>query len=134
MPAYNFQQRFAEKVGNGTKRHTIRAKRKDGKRPQAGQPFRSYTGMRTKNCEPILFSTISKVEDVRIDDMGWVSIDGRLLTHAELDALSVADGFAGAADFLAFFRERYGIPFLGDLIHWTFTTGSPTPNGDKRGN
>lgn len=129
MPAYNFQQRFAEKVGNGTKRHTIRAYRKDGRHPIAGQPFRSYTGMRKKQCEPILFSTISKVEWVHIDEGGIVSIIGpmaesqRTLTHAERDALALADGFGSALEFVAFFRDNYGLPFKGDLIHWTFTTG-----------
>jgi len=129
MPAYNFQKRFADRVGNGTKLHTIRAYRKDGRHPIAGQPFRAYTGMRTKLCEPILFSTISKVEWVHIDVGGIVSIVGpmaehqRTLTHAERDALALGDGFVSALEFVAFFRNNYGLPFNGDLIHWTFTTG-----------
>jgi len=126
MPAYNFKPRFADKVGTGQKRHTIRAWRKDGKHPIAGQPFRAYTGMRTKNCRPVLFSTISKVEWVSIDGEGIVRIIGpmanhmRTLTHAERDALALADGFVDTLEFVSFFRNTYGLPFNGDLIHWTF--------------
>lgn len=124
MPAYNFQQRFAEKVRLGQKLHTIRAIRKDGRRPVAGQPMHAYTGMRTKHCRWIMRSMISKVERVRIDSDGIVSITGpfadacRTLTHAEREALALADGFVDTLEFILFFKKTYGLPFDGDLIHW----------------
>jgi hypothetical protein len=129
MPAYNFQHRFAVKVGSGAKRHTIRAPRKDGKRPQVGQPFRAYTGMRTKNCEPILFTHISRVQAVNIAEDGAVYVDGQRLKVEDADKLAVADGFTSVTEFFEFFRDTYGLPFAGDLIHWEFTTGrAPLPN------
>ena len=98
MPAYNFQQRFAKKVASGEKRHTIRARRKDGQHPRPGQPFRAYTGMRTKKCEPVLFSTISKVQKVHIGAEGIVTIDYRVLNHDEREALADADEILSAAE------------------------------------
>lgn len=124
MPAYNFKYRFAKKVGSGEKRHTVRARRKDGKRPQVGQPFRAYTGMRTKKCEPILFSHISGVQEVRIELEGGIYIDGRRLKVEEADRFAVADGFTSVTEFYEFFRDTHGLPFEGDLIHWSFTTGA----------
>ncbi len=138
MPAYNFQARFAPKVADGTKRHTLRAKRKDGWAPIPGQPFRAYTGMRTKQCKPILFSTISKVEWVRIDAEGIVSIVGpwahqcRTFTHDEREQLAMADGFKDALEFVGFFRDTYGLPFEGHLIHWTFDGCVPVFGTDHR--
>ena len=119
MPAYNFKQKFAPKVGSGEKRHTVRAIRKDGKRPKAGQPF-TYTGMRTKYCEPILFSTIKAVEDITIAPDGALFIAGRRLAVKEAQRFAIADGFASFTEFLDFFRSAHGLPFSGDLIHWTF--------------
>lgn len=45
-------------------------------------------------------------------------VDGRRLEGAELELLAQRDGFATAADFLAFFVGR-PLPIVGQLIHWT---------------
>src|SRR5262249_13474875 len=103
---------------------------KDGKRPQVGQPFRAYTGMRTKSCEPILFSHISRVQDVRISADEWVYLDGQRLTVDGADNLAKDDGFRSPQEFFSFFRDTYGLPFSGDLIHWTFN-GEPILVGGK---
>lgn len=118
MPAYNFQKRFAAKVESGEKLHTIRAIRKDGKRPMPHTPMAAYFGMRTKGCRLLVRSVISRVEHVRIDSGGIVQLDGRQITHAERDALALADGFVDAREFVSFFRDNHGLPFEGHLIHW----------------
>ena len=51
MPALNFQTRFAPKILSGEKPFTLRALRKDGRDPQAGQPLYLFTAMRTKQCK-----------------------------------------------------------------------------------
>ena len=77
MPAYGFKYRFARKVETGEKLHTIRALRKDGRRPKVGQPMHAYEGMRTKKCRILLLSTISKVEAIRINEDGRIEVGER---------------------------------------------------------
>jgi hypothetical protein len=124
MPAYNFKSRFAAKVQSGEKLHTIRARRKDGHRPRPGQPMHAYCGLRTKKTELLLLSTVSKVESIRIDTEGHIRIgdigDSRVLAYEEVEALAKADGFDSPEEFVAFFKDTHGLPFIGDLIHWRF--------------
>jgi hypothetical protein len=123
MPAYNFKKRFAAKVESGEKLHTIRAKRKDGRRPKPEQAMHGYTGLRTKYTRLLVTATISKVEGISITagpPAIEVWIDGRKLTSSEIYDLAIADGFVSSSEFLAFFRDEHGLPFVGDLIHWRF--------------
>ena len=120
MPAYNFKQRFARKVASGEKLHTIRATRKDGHRPGIGQPMHAYTGLRTKHTKLVFLSTISKVDRIRINVDGSIVVEGRgKLTVDQAHALAMADGFTSANDLYEFFKAEHGLPFDGDLIHWT---------------
>lgn len=122
MPAYNFKYRFARKVESGKKLHTIRARRKDGNRPQVGAPFYGYEGMRTKKCRRLVASRITGVQAVRIEPEGGIYIDGRRLPVMEADRFAVADGFTSVTELFEFFRDTHGLPFEGDLIHWQFTS------------
>lgn len=132
MPAFNFKYRFARKVETGDKLHTIRARRKDGKRPMVGQAMHAYEGMRTKKCRPLVLSTISNVEWIRIEADGRIrlGVPGdpavRTLTVDEAHALAIADGFTSATELYEFFKAEHGLPFEGDLIHWRF----PSQGGD----
>lgn len=124
MSAYNFQPRFAPKIVDGSKLHTIRADRKDGRVPQIGERFFAYTGMRSLNCRKIMESTVTNVQRVRIRrDNGRfsVSIDEYVLACEERWKLSVNDGFGRLEEFIAWFEKSHRIsivPFNGWLITW----------------
>lgn len=117
MPAYNFQAQFADDVGGGHKRQTIRPRRK---RPtRVGDTLYLYTGMRTKNCRKLLEATCQSVEPIEIFPT-YIKINGRVLPHTEMTALAGADGFADLGHFYDFFRDHYGVPHEVELelIKW----------------
>jgi len=131
----NFQPRFAAMILAGTKRHTIRAKRKI--RPRVGEICHCYTGLRQRG--PIIQKLASgqvirqkmsrllgrwpcvKVQDIMIDTHpisghGMVLLDFQELDLDERERLAISDGFECFADMLAFWKGR--LPFVGDMIHW----------------
>jgi hypothetical protein len=125
MPALNFQQRFAPLVESGAKRQTIRAERKDGRMPATpGAPLKLYTGMRTKACRllaevqclSVLPITMRCTSDGHLDVA--VAHDGDTFKMADSEAMASKDGFADAAEMLAWFEKTHGLPFSGWLITW----------------
>jgi hypothetical protein len=122
MGLYNFKKRFAPYVRDGSKRHTIRAKRKHPDKP--GDTVHLYTGLRTKHTELLGRSICVRVEDIRITIDRQIYIDGVLLSDSEKNALAFCDGFrsrgvAHAFDEMMEFWEGRSFPFIGDVIHWT---------------
>jgi hypothetical protein len=135
MPAYSFKAQFVVPVETGTKNHTIRNKRKA--RPQPGQRFVGYYGMRTKQCRKLIESVITRVQDIRIEagervfdktvravegmDVWWtipkITIDGEVLARDEAEALAVRDGFKDLLEMSDFWPPER-LPFTGDIIHW----------------
>jgi hypothetical protein len=105
MPALNFQTQFAAPILAGSKPFTLRALRKDGRDPQAGQPLYMFTAMRTKKCKkfaekPCRFAVTIK--------LAWnlVSIPtiGDLISEREIELFSRLDGFENYAAFCAFHK------------------------------
>lgn len=135
MPAYSFQQQFVPFVESGAKTHTIRGKRKN--RPKPGQPFYGYYAQRTKHCRKLVESTITRVQDITIEqgervcdtevraserlNVYWnipkITIDGEVLARDEAEALAVRDGFRDLLAMSAFWPPER-LPFSGDIIHW----------------
>ena len=134
MPSYNFQKRFADKVRSGEKLQTIRKCRK---RPTVeGDTLYLYTGLRQKGPEKLREVKCVRVLPLEIhDDISDAVISSRSWRAAtvkvgldwtapdEMDAFAVADGFADAEDFFAFWRNVHGLtadnPLLGfELIQW----------------
>lgn len=109
-----FNEAFAPLIVAGTKVHTIRA----GQRWQAGTvaQFCVHAGQPTQwelwEARPIV--SIQAIELTATE----LRVDGRPLSPPELLALAQADGFASAADLLAFFADK-PMPFVGQLLHWT---------------
>jgi hypothetical protein len=118
MPAYSFQKQFLDSIQRGDKTHTIRSKRKA--RPQHGQRFVAYYGMRTKQCRKILEGTITRVQDIQITEnhlhVRFVTIDDEILNEDECEQLARRDGFEDFGRMMSFWNGR--TPFSGDLIHW----------------
>ena len=115
MPAYNFKAEFALLVENGSKRQTIRKKRK---RPtQVGDILYLYTGMRTKRCRSLGKAICLAADSISIG-RDQIILAGRELELTEAISLYRDDGFSCLAEFLGFFEELYGLPFEGILLKW----------------
>lgn len=132
MFTLNFNKQFAEAVANGQKLQTIRAPRKDGKKPQVGEHLRLYTGLRTTACRMLMDATCIGVEPIQIiaehDEIAIV-LAGDRLSFDEGKALAQADGFSTRAEFVGFFLETHGLPFNGYRICWR--PGPPQRQGEK---
>ena len=116
MVALNFKKQFADKVRAMEKRQTIRAYRSTGN-PYAGCQLQLYTGMRTKSCEKLSEVKCARTSMILIKENG-IEIQGEKITRDEEKALAKKDGFKTAHEFRAFFRNTYGLPFIGQLIEW----------------
>lgn len=121
MAAYSFKKRFVPAIQAGTKGHTIRSDRKDGRVPKIGEKLHLFCGMRTKGCFRILPNAppCKRVERIFINvtPIGkTVVIDGHLLDKDEKERLAQADGFSDFAEMMAFWEGR--LPFAGNIIHW----------------
>ena len=127
MGAYNFKPQFEDPIMLDLKRHTIRAKRKDGRRPKPGEVLSLYLGHRTKACRLMKRRRCVKVQDVRIFEMQdrtlAVVIDDIHLHGGEKNLLAKSDGFSDFFAMAQFWRKTHGkrqkpVNFTGDLIHW----------------
>ncbi len=126
-PGLNFQARFANDVAAGRKRMTIRASRRDGLDPKAGDVLKLWTGLRTPHTRKLGEETCATSVKIQMDEQGLVWIDKGpdgdhhglyLLSMGEMDDLARADGFHDSDEMLAWFKRRHGLPFLGFLIRW----------------
>lgn len=118
----NFQTQFASLVEAGLKPHTIRAYRVDGRDPLPGDTLHLYTGLRTKASRLLRREPCQYTVEVTIQESAGnvhhVLMGGRLLEQHAVELLATVDGFAGAAEFVQFFKKTYGLPFNGLLIGW----------------
>lgn len=117
MALLGFKKRFAPLVEAGTKRQTIRAKRKDGKNPHPGERLYLYTGLRTKACRKLGEGICKSVEEITIESHE-INVAGAWLPHAPVEELAIRDGFDSFEQILAFFEKEHGLPFWGLLIEW----------------
>jgi hypothetical protein len=120
MGLYNFKKRFAPFVKDGSKTHTIRAKRKH--RAKVGETLHLYTGLRTKNTELLRRSPCVRVEDIIVTRDQEVFVQGVRLSADECSRLAYRDGFRSSdeahafEEMMSFWEGR--LPFNGDIIHW----------------
>ena len=115
------QERFAPKVHDGTKSHTIRksARCKPGAllslRRWKGKPYRSKQEiLREAICTAVIQITIGNGPN-----QDEICIGGILADPLTRDRLARADGFECATDLLHWFRDVHGLPFSGWLIEWS---------------
>jgi len=139
MPAYNFDKVFAPMVLDGSKPHTIRRSRRDGREPRPGQRFVAYTGLRTRACAKLYDGEIKRVDRIAIsltpginaqhiktihESDILIAINEQGLLAREVAALIWRDGFRlhniihhNLVDF-AFWFSLSKEPFIGHLIWW----------------
>lgn len=122
MKVYLFQPRFAPLVSNGTKRTTIRPRRKHPTQVGDELSLRAWTGKPYRSKQRMLREgeRCKAVHHFRIygDSVIVMVLDGRMLEIWETDALAKADGFTGAQDMATWFRKEHDMPFEGELIAW----------------
>jgi hypothetical protein len=119
MPLIHFQQQFAEAVADGTKRQTIRLKRKRPIKPGdtlflgtwEGKPYRSKVRrLRTEIC--------AEVEEITLRADGDFEVDGRVLGSIDRFVMARADGFSEPKEMLDWFLDTHSLPFHGVIIRW----------------
>lgn len=81
MPAYSFQKRFVPYIQDGSKRQTIRSRRKHPAKP--GDTLYLYYGLRTKHCRKLREEICTDARSIYISDFGII-IFSRMLTDPEI--------------------------------------------------
>jgi len=128
MALLGFKNRFASRILDGSKRQTIRKKRKHP--IVAGETLHLYTGLRTKNAKKLATPLAKEVWWVVIEynrpvsairvytHQGGVLVD-KLESHKELNEFARLDGFDSWDDMRDFWiQEHGGSIFRGTLIEW----------------
>lgn len=130
MPAINYRREFADKVESGSKIHTIRPYRADGRNAKPGQTIYHYTGMRTRSCRKIGENLCTRVRDIQLwipnfSGLPVIDLDGLRLRATHFAQFAINDGFESIEALCEFFRETYPpdrhFPFSGLLIQWADT-------------
>ncbi len=127
MGIYNFKARFAPRILDGSKTHTIRPFRANADKP--GNTLHLYTGLRTKSAkllmrvpcvkiESLTMRRIERRDGVDLADDVLVTIEGIELSRSECEAFSRRDGFENFAHMIEFWDGR--LPFTGQIVHWNY--------------
>ncbi len=122
MAVIMFMKRLAPKVRDGSKRQTVRPKRK--RRIKIGEQLslrewetKAYRSkqieIRKEPCVSVKPITIGLVKKSPV-----VSVDGHLLTAGQLEQFVRDDGIETVAEFMQFFQDAHGLPFKGEVIRW----------------
>jgi hypothetical protein len=149
-----FQKQFVPFMLDGTKAHTIRGERKDGKRPKPGEMLHLWTGLRQKGAAFVLRAPCLRTEEVEIcaGELGdsWdFRLNGTLLDHVERDLLAWRDGFryesrigenrflaVGSFDLMMQFWDGR-LPFRGWITYWDYSKAqferTPANHGKRIG-
>ncbi|MBU6122247.1 ASCH domain-containing protein [Hymenobacter siberiensis] len=114
-----FKPDFAPLIISGTKVHTIRASR----RWVAGQLISFCTILGPDNFAKFqpdgVARTVQTIRATQINGTYLIEIDGRQLPGSELVEFVRRDGFESADQLFHFLAGYHGLPFVGQLIHWT---------------
>ena len=126
MPAFSFKKQFVPYVLDGSKRQTIRSRRK--RATKKGDTLYLYYGLRTKSCKKLMEVKCRKVQKIYITWFGTVFIDGKKLTDKKRDLLAYNDGFRHQGDpgrisncseiMLRWWTQTHSLPFTGSIIYW----------------
>jgi hypothetical protein len=125
MGLYNFKSRFAPRILDGSKTHTIRPIRAIPDKP--GKTLHLYTGLRTKSARLLMRVECSKIESITIEhhperfldddpELYSVTIDDVVLDRGECEAFARRDGFEDFDEMMKFWEGR--LPFEGQIVHW----------------
>lgn len=114
MTAFNFTVNV-DKIEIGAKLSTIRKTQ----RCKVGDTLQLYAGQRTKECRKlrdVVCVGTAKIEITEECPYFLSLIDGDIRPSRK--PLYIQEGFKNAAEFVDFFRQHYGLPFIGWLHAW----------------
>jgi hypothetical protein len=114
MGMYGFKRQFVPLIVNGTKHHTIRARRKIEDIP--GSIMHLYYDLRQPSCTLIARVPCVKVAGVYIPNRRVIQIDGQWLDYNQRQMIAESDGFTCFEEMSGFFAGR--LPFEGKIYHW----------------
>jgi len=123
MPLLGFKAQFVPAIENGLdeiagrplshegvrpKRQTIRAVRRDGRDPRAGDTLYLYTGLRQKGARKLGEARCTETLVLQIRDRldSW-AINGHYIGPKDRRELAQRDGFDTATDIHAFFATQH---------------------------
>lgn len=122
MAVLMFKEQFAAKVLDGTKRQTIRPRRKRPIKPGDSLSLRKWSGAAYRSKQVRLIDAVcEKVQTIHIGDYTRefvFVVDGQRLIQEQWAKLARADGFNCTTDMLDWFENTHGLPFEGEIIHW----------------
>ncbi len=70
-----------------------------------------------EDCRKVGEAVCTEIQRIEINK-DYVAVNGDKLSFFDAMQLSINDGFLGLWDFVAFFRDTYGLPFKGVIIKW----------------
>ena len=115
MTAFNFQPQFVPLIKSGEKRSTIR----QTKRCKVGDSMQLYTGQRTRTCKKIMdVECIGTAKIVINRHSIWRICKKEGIVCVNKMFLHEQEGFINAQQFLDFFKDKYGLPFIGYIHTW----------------
>ncbi len=125
MNVFTFKDQFEASILAGTKLHTIRAPRGDGRpRAKVGEriSLRVWTGRPYASRQREFGqATVDRVEGFTMQDTGHellVRLGGRMVPLEELNPLASADGFGSMIEMADWFSREHGLPFAGLMVRW----------------
>ena len=156
-----FKRRFEPMVKDGSKTHTIRARRRDGRVPKIGEVLHCYTDVRQSSEELLGRWPCTKVEPITIMIPFYVAgvppsmairIADAALTEEEIALFAWRDGFRSAPrspimlkpgdpraaqEMARFWRLTHGrgitsCDFRGYVYHWDYAQPMPAPGRRRK--
>lgn len=138
-----FKKRFESFVEEGSKTHTLRAKRTI--RPKVGETCHCYVNPRQKSMRLLGRFPCVRIQDVTIREVPLcgglvIWIDDARLSLDEANEFAWRDGFRengveGALELMyQFWRKNHTLgsqPWMGDLIHWQYLPRTAKRKGRK---
>lgn len=119
---FNFSGQFAPAVQSGEKRQTFRRERLNGKRPQPGDTFKGYSGLRTHRAKLLVEAPVVQCRGARLDVRErTLVIDGHNLSERERQEFARHDGFPDFDTALKWFADTHiQHEIEGFLVEWDY--------------
>lgn len=115
MVNFNFKAEFIPKILSGEKCSTIR----QTKRCKVGDTMHLYTDLRTKKAKKIGEAICFGTAKIKIDKgIIWQLSEQEGSTNPKGQRLSTQEGFQNEVELMNFFKNQYGLPFIGYLHAW----------------
>ncbi len=119
MAVLMFKDFLAPKVEDGSKRHTVRPRRKRPIKPGDSLSLRRWAGKAYRSKQITLREAVCKaVKPIRVTVNKQLYIDGQRVPRADADKFARADGLSAFWELADFLRKEHGLPFEGEVISW----------------